>query len=220
MGFLHDLRDPESDRSLSKMMREKRFAFFRSLVDPLPKPIRILDVGGTQDFWEAMDFVSPDIASITVVNLKAPESRHANITTMDANACDMPMFADGGFDVVFSNSVIEHVGELENQEAMAREVQRVGKRYFVQTPNLHFPIEPHYMFPFFQFMPVGVKTWLLMNFGIAWGGKIKDRDAAVATANSVKLLSGQRFTAMFPDAEIYKEKVLGLTKSFTAFGGW
>lgn len=220
MGFLHDLRDPESDRSLSKIMREKRFAFFRSLVDPLPKPIRILDVGGTQDFWEAMDFVSPDVASITVVNLKAPESRHANITTMDANACDMPMFADGGFDVVFSNSVIEHVGELENQEAMAREVQRVGKRYFVQTPNLHFPIEPHYMFPFFQFMPVGVKTWLLMNFGIAWGGKIKDRDAAVATANSVKLLSGQRFTAMFPDAEIYKEKVLGLTKSFTAFGGW
>lgn len=220
MGFLHDLRDPESDRSLSKMMREKRFAFFRSLVDPLPKPIRILDVGGTQDFWEAMDFVSPDVASITVVNLKAPESRHSNITTMDANACDMPMFADGGFDVVFSNSVIEHVGELENQEAMAREVQRVGKRYFVQTPNLHFPIEPHYMFPFFQFMPVGVKTWLLMNFGIAWGGKIKDRDAAVATANSVKLLSGQRFTAMFPDAEIYKEKVLGLTKSFTAFGGW
>ena len=220
MGFLHDLRDPESDRSLSKMMREKRFSFFRSLVDPLPKPIRILDVGGTQDFWEAMDFVSPDIANITVVNLKAPESRHENITTMDANACDMPMFADGEFDVVFSNSVIEHVGEFENQEAMAHEVQRVGTRYFVQTPNRHFPIEPHYMFPFFQFMPVGVKTWLLMNFGIAWGGKIKDRDAAVATANSVKLLSGQRFAAMFPGAEIYKEKVLGLTKSFTAFGGW
>jgi hypothetical protein len=220
MGLLHDLRDPESERSLAKVMRARRFDFFRSLVDPLPKPIRILDVGGTQDFWEAMNYVAPEIADITVVNLKAPESRHANITTMDANACDMPMFADGEFDVVFSNSVIEHVGDVSNQRAMAGEVQRIGKRYFVQTPNRHFPIEPHYMFPFFQFMPTGIKTWLLMNLGIAWGGKIKDRNAAVATANSVILLSRSSFTAMFPKAQIYNEKVLGVTKSFTAFGGW
>lgn len=220
MGLLHDLRDPESDRSLAKVMRERRFAFFRSLVDPLPKPIRILDVGGTQDFWEAMDYVAPETASITVVNLKAPASRHANIVTMDANACDMPMFADGEFDVVFSNSVIEHVGDESHQRAMANEVQRVGKRYYVQTPNRHFPIEPHYMFPFFQFMPISVKTWLLMHLDIAWNGKIKDKDAAVATAHSVILLSRAQFSSMFPNAQIYKEKVLGLTKSFTAFGGW
>lgn len=220
MGLLHDLRDPESDRSLAKVMRERRFAFFRSLVDPLPKPIRILDVGGTQDFWEAMEYVAPEIASITVVNLKAPESRHKNITTMDASACDMPMFSDAEFDVVFSNSVIEHVGDAPNQRAMANEIQRIGKRYYVQTPNRHFPIEPHYLFPFFQFMPVAIKTWLLMNLSIAWGGKIKDREAAIATANSVILLSGSDFASMFPKAEIYREKVLGLTKSYTAFGGW
>jgi hypothetical protein len=69
-------------------------------------------------------------------------------------------------------------------------------------------------------MPTGIKTWLLMNLGIAWGGKIKDRNAAVATANSVILLSRSSFTAMFPKAQIYNEKVLGVTKSFTAFGGW
>lgn len=220
MGLFHDLRDPESDRSLAKVMRERRFAFFKSLVDPLPKPLQILDVGGTQDFWENMDYVDPAVASITVVNLKAPESRHANVTTMDGNACDMPEFKDAQFDVVFSNSVIEHVGGIENQRAMAREIQRVGKRYFVQTPNLYFPIEPHYMFPYFQFMPVRVKTWLLMNFALSWAGKIGDRERAVEHANSVKLLDGKQFAAMFPGAEIYKERVAGLTKSFTAYGGW
>ncbi|MFT5443952.1 MAG: hypothetical protein ACI8W3_003003 [Myxococcota bacterium] len=220
MGLLHDLRDPESKYSLSKVMRERRFAFFRDLIESLPKPVKILDVGGTQDFWETMNYVAPEIAQITIVNLQAPESRHANITTLDANACDMPMFGDDEFDVVFSNSVIEHVGDTPNQEAMAKEVQRVGKRYFVQTPNLYFPIEPHYMFPFFQFMPVGVKTWLLMNLNIAWGGKIKERDDAVATAGSVKLLSGSHFHSMFPGSQSYKERVLGLTKSFTAYGGW
>jgi hypothetical protein len=69
-------------------------------------------------------------------------------------------------------------------------------------------------------MPTRIKTWLLMNLSIAWGGKIKDRDAAIATANSVILLSCSSFTAMFPKAQIYKERVLGFTKSFIAFGGW
>ncbi len=220
MGLLHDLRDPESGRSLAKVMRGRRFAFFRELIDALPKPIQILDVGGTQDFWERESFTSPELASITVVNLGAPASRHANITTMSGNACDMPEFQDNQFDVVFSNSVIEHVGGLEEQSAMAREIQRVGKRYFVQTPNRYFPIEPHYMFPFFQFLPTGAKVWLLMHIALDWGGKASNRDHALQLANSVELLPRSEFVAMFPEAEIYDEKVFGLTKSFTAYGGF
>lgn len=220
MGLFHDLRDPDSGRSLAKRMRGRRFAFFRSLVDPLPKPLKILDVGGTQDFWERERYTASETASITVVNLDAPASRHANITTMDGNACDMPQFEAGEFDVVFSNSVIEHVGGIESQRAMAREIQRVGKRYFVQTPNRHFPIEPHYLFPFFQYLPVGIKTWLLMHLALDWGGKVATRERAIEIANSVKLLNARDFSSMFPNARIYEEKVLGLTKSFVAYGGW
>ncbi|MDP6977019.1 MAG: methyltransferase domain-containing protein [Myxococcota bacterium] len=220
MGLLHDLRDPESARSLAKVMRGRRFAFFRELVEALPKPIEILDVGGTQDFWEHENFTSPELAKITVVNLEAPASRHPNITTASGNACDMPEFSDSQFDVVFSNSVIEHVGGLEQQRAMAREIQRVGKRYFVQTPNRYFPIEPHYMFPFFQFLPTGAKAWLLTNFALDWGGKATSRERALQLAKSVELLPRSEFVAMFPDAEIYNERVLGLTKSLTAYGGF
>ena len=101
---------------------------------------------------------------------------------------------------------------------MAREIQRVGKRYFVQTPNRYFPIEPHYMLPYFQFLPLGIKTWLLMHFALDWGGKVDDRERAIELANSVKLLGLDTFAAMFPGADFYKEKVLRLTKSFVATG--
>jgi len=220
MGLLHDLRDPENPRSLARRMRERRFAFFRELIEGLPRPVQILDVGGTQDFWEREDFTAPDLASITVVNLEAPESRHPNITTLSGNACEMGEFKDGQFDVVFSNSVIEHVGGPNEQRAMAGEIQRVGQRYFVQTPNRYFPIEPHYMFPFFQFLPLGAKAWLLRNFALDWGGRAATPERAIQLARGIELLSLGEFSAMFPDAAIYRERVLGLTKSFTVYGGW
>ena len=132
----------------------------------------------------------------------------------------MDAFTDAQFDVVFSNSVIEHVGDDARQEAMAREVRRVGRRYFVQTPNLYFPIEPHFMFPFFQFLPIPVRGWLLSNLKLSWGGKIPDREQARQAARSVALVGLSRFREMFPDGAIYRERVLGLTKSFVAYRGF
>ena len=220
MGLLHGLRDPDSGYSIAKSLRSRRFAFFLDLVSALPRPISILDVGGTQDFWETMDFVHPEASQITILNIQAPESRHENIATLSGDACQMEGFADRQFDVVFSNSVIEHVGDDAHQEAMAREVRRVGERYFVQTPNLYFPIEPHFMFPFFQFLPIATRGWLLSNLSLSWGGKIPDREHAREAARSVRLVGLSRFRSMFPDAEIYHERVLGLTKSFIAFAGW
>jgi len=220
LGLLRTLRDQESGFSLARHMRTRRFAFFRSLVDPLPRPLEILDVGGTQNFWETMEFVDPATARITILNLDAPEPRHGNVTTLAGDACRMPMFDDGRFDVVFSNSVIEHVGDHAAQAAMAREIQRVGRRYFVQTPNLGFPIEPHFMFPWFQFLPLAAQVWLLMHFDLTFGGKIADRAEAEATARGVRLLGAKEFAALFPGAEIYRERVLGLTKSFTAYAGF
>ena len=124
------------------------------------------------------------------------------------------------FDIVFSNSVIEHVGGPDDWRRMADEIRRVGKSYFVQTPNRYFPIEPHYMFPFFQFLPLGVKAWLLENFALDWGGRAATHERALQLARGVELLPFREFSAMFPGAAIYRERVLGLTKSFTAYGGW
>ena len=64
-------------------------------------------------------------------------------------------FADGAFDVVYSNAVIEHVGGRERQEAFVREALRVGRRVFVTTPNRWFPIEVHTRLPLVHWLPEG-----------------------------------------------------------------
>jgi hypothetical protein len=99
-------------------------------------------------------------------------------------------------------------------------VQRVGQRFFIQTPNYYFPIEPHFLFPGFQFLPLGVKIKLIQNFDLGWRAKTPDPAKAKAQAESVQLLSQRKFMALFPGAQLYKEKFFGLTKSFTAYGGW
>jgi len=219
LRILHALRDPASRFSIAHRMRTRRFGLFRDLIAPLPRPIRILDVGGTEGFWERMGFLDEPGVELTIVNLDAPPARHPHVRTRSGDACALPMFADGSFDVVFSNSVLEHVGDFERQRAMAREIQRIGRRYFVQTPSRHFPIEPHFMFPWFQFMPLRIQVWLLMHLSLTFGGRIADRAKAEATARSVTLLDERRFVSLFPEAELFRERFAGLTKSFVAFGG-
>lgn len=201
-------------------MRSRRFQLFEELVEPLPRPFRILDVGGTESFWERMGFLDGGTARVTILNLEAPAARSPHVETVSGDACAMPMFEDGSFDVVFSNSVIEHVGAIDRQRAMAREIQRIGQRYFVQTPNRHFPIEPHFMFPFFQFLPESAQIWLLMNLNLSFGGRSESREAARATARSVTLMDERSFVGCFDGARIWHERFLGLTKSFVAYGGW
>jgi 2-polyprenyl-3-methyl-5-hydroxy-6-metoxy-1,4-benzoquinol methylase len=127
---------------------------------------------------------------------------------------------DSSSDVVFSNSVIEHVGTYQDQLQMAKEVCRVGRHYFVQTPNNYFPLEPHFLFPFFQFLPIRLRVLLLQNFNLGWFVKTPDQAKAMEIVEGIRLLSKREFVSLFPKASIYKEKVFGMTKSYVAYGGW
>jgi len=108
---------------------------------------------------------------------------------------------------VFSNSVIEHVPQ-DLQAAFAAEISRVGQRYFVQTPNRNFPIEPHYQFPFFQFLPLRLQRALNRRFTLGWQKK--------GEWEEITLLSARQLKRLFPDAEIHRERIFGLTKSLMA----
>lgn len=222
MSLLREIRDPLSTVGvIARRARQKRFKLFTELLCRVPRPIRILDIGGTRQFWEAVNYVDLEGIDLVLVNVEEPtDVSGPNMHFLQADARDLRMFADSEFDVVLSNSVIEHVGGLTEQHRMANEVRRVGRRYFIQTPNRFFPIEPHFMFPMFQFLPRGVQVSLLMNFDLAWTGKIADRERAEAAAKSVRLLSRKEFTAMFPEAAVYEERFLGLTKSFVCYAGW
>ncbi|WP_228061055.1 MULTISPECIES: class I SAM-dependent methyltransferase [unclassified Coleofasciculus] len=156
--MLEKIYNHERPDSLTNNLRKKRMAFFMSLLALVPPPLKILDVGGTPVFWTALDFWNQEVGEvdITIVNInpKIDQQSHSNVKCLRADARDLSQFEDNEFDVVFSNSVIEHVGDYEEQHKMANEVMRVGKRYFVQTPNFYFPIEPHFVLPLFQFLPI------------------------------------------------------------------
>ncbi len=216
--MLKKLADNRTERSLATQFRRRRFAFFQSLLSRLERPVRILDVGGTEAYWKAMGSTD-DQVFITLLNLRRDNVTRARVTSMAGDARSIEA-DDNSFDIVFSNSVIEHVGSFQDQLRMAREVCRVGRRYFIQSPNKYFPLEPHFLFPFFQFLPLGIRVRLLQNFNMGWFQRTPDRQTAREIVLSIRLLGKREFCSLFPDAMLYEEKILGMTKSFVAYAGW
>ena len=213
------MADNRDDQSLAVQFRRRRFAFFQSLLSRLDRPVHILDIGGTEEYWKTMGLDPEDQIFITLLNLTQHDVILPNVTSITGDARSVQA-DDASFDVVFSNSVIEHVGDYQDQLQMSKEVIRVGRRYFVQTPNKYFPLEPHFLFPFFQFLPLVLRVWLLQNFNLGWIVKTPDKTEAREIVEGIRLLSKREFVSLFPNATIYKEKVFGMTKSFVAYGGW
>jgi hypothetical protein len=217
------LRDPTLRYSPARWARGRRLRLFLDMLERVPGKVEVLDVGGTVAFWEDESGIALDErVSIVVANLVADpaQPRSRAIRAIQADARDLSMFPDASFDVVFSNSVIEHLIGVGDREAMAKEIRRVGRRYFVQTPNRYFFVEPHFGFPLFQFLPLSVRAWLLQHFALAWAGKMADRDKARRAAASVELLGASELRALFPGCSMQRERIAGMTKSLIACGGW
>jgi SAM-dependent methyltransferase len=132
-----------------------------------------------------------------------------NVKFILADGTNLP-FRTRGIPVVFSNSVIEHVPQ-NRQADFASEIRRVCDRYFVQTPNRYFPLEPHYQLPFVQFLPQSAMWMLSRRF--AMGRRPK------GYWEPITLLSARQLKRLFPDATIHRERFFGLTKSLLAVRG-
>jgi len=215
MKLLRRFADRRDARSLSAGFRRRRSAHFLELLGRIPKPVRILDAGGEEAFWNVVP--AGEGVSVILANIEPQTPKLPNVTAIVADACDLSRFADGEFDLVVSNSVIEHVADME---AMAREVRRVGRRYYVQTPNRWFPIEPHFLVPFFQFLPMPLRARLLTRFNLGWLTRTPDRAAARAVVESVRLIDARELRRLFPGGTVWRERFLGLTKSLVVYGGW
>ncbi len=199
------LRTWAAESGTVRRWREGRYQLFIDACGVTSED-RIIDVGaGWGALLERFNKVNP----IMAVDLSPQPSEwleSPNVTVREADGTQLP-FADREFDVAFSNSVIEHVPPAL-QGKFASEVSRVAARYFVQTPNKYFPIEPHYQLPFFQFLPRRVRMALNRRFSLGWQGK--------GHWEEITLLSAGDLRRLFPDAEIRREKVFGLTKSLIA----
>ena len=200
-------------------MRRRRVKWLTDLLIELPRPVTILDVGGTELFWKNAGLAGDPGHRITLLNRNIQKVSHSNLTAIAGDARSLASYGDRSFDVVFSNSVIEHVGTAADQRAMADEVRRVGKAFFVQTPNRYFPIEPHFLFPLFQFLPRTMRILLVSHFALGWYPRARDQAHAEALVDGIRLLSEAEVRVMFPGATIQKEKFLLLTKSLVAHDG-
>jgi hypothetical protein len=136
-----------------------------------------------------------------------------------ADGCQLP-FGNQSFDIVFSNSVIEHVGSPEAQARFANEIQRVARRYWVQTPNRWFPLEPHLLTPFLHYLPRAWQAPLARHWTV-WDAVERpapDRREFYIEhyLRDIRLLAASDMAKLFPGANIRRERSLGLTKSLIA----
>jgi hypothetical protein len=171
--------------------------------------LTVLDLGGLASIWRD----TPGPLHITLLNLPStemtPEAGEHCFTYLEGDACNVSGARDGSYDLVFSNSVIEHVGAEDKQEAFAHEVRRLGKAYWVQTPAVWFPIEAHTGMPFWWFYPDSMRRRIVRRWHETlpeWADSVSD----------TRVLTRERMQALFPEAQIYVETVLGIPKSYTA----
>lgn len=199
-----------------KTFRKKRFRILQERLQP-NRQMRILDVGGYPQTWTAHEPCAEEIQIVNVHEVPQPEATGGHkIRCSVADGCALP-FGNAEFDIGFSNSVIEHVGDWERQKQFAKEMRRTSKKLWVQTPAQEFWIEPHYLTPFVHWLPKSTRVKIARNFTL-WGWMTRPSKKQVEDfVNDIRLLTLAEMKELFPDCTILKERFLFFfTKSYIA----
>ena len=188
--------------------REKRFDLFLNKIHPTKNDV-ILDVGGYPNNWINKEHL---VKKIICLNLIKKDSKISNVDSVIGDARKLS-YNDNQFNIVYSNSVIEHVGRYEDQKKFASELLRVGQKIFIQTPAVGFFFEPHFIAPFIHWFPLSIRRYLIYLTPWFWITKPKIEEIN-HMIESTRLLSKKELKRLFPNCEIHNEKFLFLTKSF------
>jgi len=209
--------DNYNPNSWASKLRRARIARFLELLPKNVADVSVLDIGGFENEWAKIWDERFQRLSITLLNLtRESTSGKLPIVSLSGDARDLSRFKDKEFDLCFSNSVIEHVGTLADQCRMAREISRVAKGYFIQTPNRRFVLEPHYHFPAWHLLPVSLRTALHQRFDLGFMLAEREYLTARMDVEQIRLLSARELRGLFPDGEIRLEKIGPLVKSLIA----
>lgn len=208
---------------LSRISRTRKLELFNELMNPT-KDMKILDIGSEIDPVNdcLIQFIDkyPWKSNLTAINL-SPEhislikQYYPEVDARVGDACALP-WEDEYFDVVFSNAVIEHLGSFEKQKKMASEIMRVGKKWFVTTPNRWYPFEFHMRLPFV--------TWLPRNGYIRLGRVIsynhkKRKYVTGIRRDSLRLMTAKDLKHCFPTSRIIKQRVTFMPETLICVGG-
>ena len=185
-------------KSFSRRSRSKKFDLLFSVFRPRPED-RVLDIGASgevflrytlEDVYQYPERIVAGGYETTEVQSARRFYPRAQYSVFDG--CALP-FADRSFDLVFSNAVIEHILGPGRQRRFAEEVMRVGKSWFITTPNYWYPFESHYHLPFIQFLPNSLRR----EYNRCFGSHIPK-----GQTQELALLSARELSRLFPTGRI------------------
>jgi hypothetical protein len=207
--------------SFAMRLRRRRSVHIKALIDQVHREkgsCRILDLGGTDRYWTIFEreYLVSRGCRVLVLNLRQQGESDDIFTFGYGDATDLSEHADRSFDLVHANSVIEHMGSWIAMEAFAREVRRLADRYYVQTPNFWFPLEPHFRMLFLHWLPFALGVKLLK-----WRAGKGDMDVgrAARLLENNRTLDRTQLRFLFPDALIKTEWLMLMPKSLMAIRG-
>ena len=203
---------------ISLHIRRKIFNFFIKIYNP-GSDTKVLDVGVTSDdtfiesnFFEKFYPYKNNITCVGTENGIFLEDKFKGIKYIQVKTGENLPFTDKEFDIVFSNAVVEHTGNKEQQSFFIGELCRVARLFFITTPNRWFPVETHTGIPLLHYLP-----------------KEKFRSIIRGTKydywsyeNNLNLLSAKEFREIFPadsrvNINIKKVKLLGITSNLIGY---
>lgn len=195
--------------SFAGYFRRKRFAGFKHFLSGIES---IIDFGGTPSIW-----VGIDRSGVVLLNIDEQKTPPGFVAIKgDARKTEFP---DYSFDLAFSNSAIEHVGTWQDQQAFARELCRVGKRIYCQTPARCFFFEPHYFTPCVHWVPFLLNKYWFVRYFTYYGLRWKPSKEQVKDFQyHLRLLNYSEMKQLFPNCTIRRERFLGMTKAYIALG--
>lgn len=213
----------DDKNSIASRIRAKRIQPLLDMIQVVFKKygyVSIIDVGGTEMYWNIVpsQYLEDYNITITIVNLPSSDlpKNHGRFTFVGADACDLAIYENNSFHIAHSNSVVEHVGDWKRMKLFANEVLRIAEFHFVQTPNYWFPIEPHCMTLFFHWQPKPIRVWLIRHFRLGNWKKANSISQAVELVESARLLNKEMVQELFKDANIITERFFMLPKSLIA----
>ncbi|RPJ37968.1 MAG: class I SAM-dependent methyltransferase [Planctomycetaceae bacterium] len=207
---------------LSAVSRKRKLELFHETMRPAPS-MRVLDLGAEiesagDDCCKFMDQY-PWKRMITAANIDPRHvekiaRRYPEVEAVVADARSLP-WPDKHFDIVYSNAVIEHVGTFEDQKRMASEVMRVGKRWFITTPNRWYPFEFHLRLPFVTWLPGD--AYLRCGRIIRYN-HVRKRYVTGADCSGIRLMTAGELMRCFSGGRVIKQRVTFMAETLIAVG--
>lgn len=207
---------------LSYVSRKRKLELFYKLMKPTAQT-KVLDVGAqinpqTDGQLQLIDSC-PWKSQVSAVNI-SPEAiklirqHYPDVEALVGDACQLP-WPDKYFDVVYSNAVIEHLGHFEKQKKMAAEIMRVGKRWFVTTPNRWYPFEFHLRLPLVTWLPGHSYLWVgrIVSYN-----HVKNKYMLGLDHTGLRLMTASELKRCFPNSKIIKQRVTFMAETLIVVG--